>query len=208
MARRSSFDYFNAFARIANFADDEAKRILKIFNDFDPDTIDARLMEMHAIEHFSDLVTHEIYTNLVSEFITPIDREDILSLANELDDVTDYIEDVMQRIYMFNIRVIIPEAVRMMEITAKATTALKAAIEEFPNYKKSKTIMKHLIDVNAYEEDADKLYIETMHKLFSDDSLDGRYLLAWTKTFDRLERCTDAIEHAADVITSIIAKNS
>ena len=86
------------------------------------------------------------------------------------------------------------------KITAKATTALKAAIEEFPNYKKSKTIMKHLIDVNAYEEDADKLYIETMHKMFSDDSLDGRYLLAWTKTFDRLERCTDAIEHAADVI--------
>lgn len=207
MARKSAFDYFNAFLRIANFGDDEAKRIIKIFDNFDPETIDARLTEMHAIEHFADLVTHEIYSNIVTEFITPIDREDILSLTNELDDVVDYIEDVMQRIYMFNIRTIIPEATEMMQIIANSTTALKEALEEFPNYKKSKTIMKHLIDVNTYEEQADQLYIKTMHKMYSSDE-EPKVLLAWTKTFDRLERCTDAAEHAADVITSIMAKNS
>jgi predicted phosphate transport protein (TIGR00153 family) len=207
MPRKSSFDYFDAFLRIANFADDEAKRILKIFNDFDPETINNRLTEMHAIEHFADLVTHQIYSNVVADFITPIDREDILSLADELDDVVDYIEDVMQRIYMFNIRTIIPPAIEMMEITAASTTALKQAIQEFPNFKRSKNVLKYLVDVNTYEEQADQLYIKTLHDLFSSEE-DGRLLLAWTKTFDRLERCTDAAEHAADVMTSIIAKNS
>lgn len=207
MSKKSAYDYFNAFLRIANFADDEAKRIQKIFLSFDPETIDARLTEMHAIEHFADLVTHEIYSNIVTEFITPIDREDILNLTNELDDVVDYIEDIMQRIYMFNIRTIIPEANEMIDIIAKSTSSLKLALEEFPNYKKSKTIMQYLIEVNTYEEQADQLYIRTLHKLFSSDE-DPKKLFAWTKTFDRLERCTDAAEHAADVITSIMAKNS
>lgn len=207
MSKKSAYDYFNAFLRIANFADDEAKRIQKIFSSFDPESIDARLTEMHAIEHFADLVTHEIYSNVVTEFITPIDREDILNLTNELDDVVDYIEDIMQRIYMFNIRTIIPEANEMIDIIVKSTSSLKLALEEFPNYKKSKTIMQYLIEVNTYEEEADQLYIKTLHKLFSSDE-DSKILLAWTKTFDRLERCTDAAEHAADVITSIIAKNS
>lgn len=207
MHKKSSFDYFDAFLRIANFAEDEARRILKIFHSFAPETINDRLTEMHAIEHFADLVTHEIYSNVVTDFITPIDHEDILSLTNELDDVVDYIEDVMQRIYMFDIRVIIPPAIEMMELITATTTSLKHALEEFPNYKRSKTIMKHLIEVNSYEEQADQLYIRTLHDMFSSNE-ENRTLLAWTKTFDRLERCTDAAEHAADVITSIMAKNS
>lgn len=206
--KKEKFNYFDAFYRIASFADDEARRIAKIFREWDYDSLNDHRKEMHAIEHFSDLITHDVYTNIVHDFITPIDREDILDLANILDDVVDYIEDVMQRVYMYDIHIIMPEAIQMIDIIANQTTELKLAMEEFPNYTKSKsTLMKHLIAVNDYEEQGDECFINAMHRLFSSDP-DPIHLVAWTKTFDRLERCADACEHAADMVVNIIAKNT
>ena len=207
MPRKPKFDYFDAFLRIGTLADEEADKLLEILNEFNPDNIHTELDAMHEIENAADLVNHEVYTHIVSEFITPIEREDIVSLTQELDEVVDYVEDILQRIYMFNIREIIPEALDMVTIIAKSTEALRQVLIEFPNYKKSKTIKQYIVDVNNYEEEGDRLYIETLHKLYSSPE-DPVKVIAWTKTFDRLERCCDACEHVADVITTIIMKNT
>lgn len=207
MPRKPKFDYFDAFLRIGTLADEEADKLLEILNEFNPDNIHTELDAMHEIENAADLVNHEVYTHIVSEFITPLEREDIVSLTQELDEVVDYVEDILQRIYMFNIREIIPEALDMVTIIAKSTEALRQVLIEFPNYKKSKTIKQYIVDVNNYEEEGDRLYIETLHKLYSSPE-DPVKVIAWTKTFDRLERCCDACEHVADVITTIIMKNT
>ncbi|NTU89752.1 MAG: DUF47 family protein, partial [Actinobacteria bacterium] len=102
---------------------------------------------------------------------------------------------------------IVPEALEMVAIIAKSTEALRQALIEFPKFKKSKTIHQHLVDVNTYEEEADRLYIETMRKLYTTVE-DPIVILAWTKTFDRLERCCDSCERAADIINTIIMKNT
>jgi uncharacterized protein len=207
MVRKPKYDYFDAFLRIGTLADEEADKLLEILKNFDPDNIHAELDAMHELENAADLVNHEVYTNIISEFITPIDREDIIRLTQELDEVVDHVEDILQRIYMFNIREIIPEALEMVIVIAKSTEALRQVLIEFPNYKKSKDIKRLIVEVNTYEEEGDRLYIETLHKLYSLGG-DPLNVVAWTKTFDRLERCCDSCEHAADVITTIIMKNS
>ncbi|MBQ6453698.1 MAG: DUF47 family protein [Coriobacteriales bacterium] len=207
MARKPSFDYFDAFIRIARYAREEAVRLQRIFDDFDVEAIHEELHEMHALENAADLVNHEVYTHLVDEFITPIERDDIISLTQELDECVDAVEDILQRIYMFNVREIIPQAKQMMALIAKSTESLLIALQDFPNFKKSNNIREHLIQVNTHEEEADRLYIDTLHEIYStwDDPV---AIITWTKVFDRMERCADSCEHAADVVGTVIMKNS
>lgn len=208
MAKKTRFDYFDAFERIGAYAEQEANMLLELLTDFDPALLPEQLKRMHELENASDLVNHEVFTNIVTEFITPIDREDIIELTQELDDVVDRIEAVLQHLYMLNIQEIdVPGAMDMARIIVKATEALRQALIEFPNYKKSSTLHKHIVNVNTYEEEADAVYLESLHSLYVENG-DALRLTAWSELFDRLERSCDACEHAADVVTTIVMKNS
>lgn len=208
MPRRSRFDYFAAFERISAYAEEEADMLRGLLTDFDPALLPEQLRRMHEMENAADQVNHDVFTSIVTEFITPIDREDIIELTQELDTVVDRIEAVLQHIYMLNIQVIdVPEALEMVCIIEKSTKSLRQALIEFPNYKRSKTLHDHLVNVNTFEEEADAVYLETLHRLYVEDG-DPVRLAAWAELFDRLERSCDSCEHAADVITTIIMKNS
>ena len=67
--------------------------------EFDVTHLSERLDEIHGIEHAADQKKHEMLAALVKEFITPIEREDIILLSEAIDEVTDTIEDVMIRLY-------------------------------------------------------------------------------------------------------------
>ena len=57
----------------------------------------------HAIEHKGDDINHDIFRNVATDFITPIDREDIIGLAQALDTIIDELEEVIQRFYMYDV---------------------------------------------------------------------------------------------------------
>ena len=207
MAVKNNYSYFETFVQMANCSCEAAQILSETLHNFDIDTLQDKLEEMHKIEHAEDLVKHEMMRRLVREFIPPIEREDIISLAQELDDVTDTIEDVLIRLYMFNTTTIRDEALEFCDVIIKCCEALKKAVEEFCNFKKSKTINSFLIEVNQLEEVGDKIYTDATHRLFVENS-DPVEILRWRETFDRFEKCCDSCEDVTDVIEGIIMKNS
>src|SRR5438093_9387020 len=46
---------------------------------------------LHDFEHRGDEIGHRIYEQLNQSFVTPLDREDIISLYSAIDDMTDFI---------------------------------------------------------------------------------------------------------------------
>ncbi|HKI86312.1 MAG TPA: DUF47 family protein, partial [Thermoanaerobaculia bacterium] len=70
-----------------------------------------KLVELRAAEHEGDRLTRRIFETLNATFITPFDREDIRSLATDLDDILDYLEGVGQHIELFEL-VESPEGLR------------------------------------------------------------------------------------------------
>ena len=103
MARKNENNYFTMFAEAVSYSCKAADMLKEDFTDFDPARLAVRIEEMHHIEHTADIAKHELMEKLMKEFITPIDREDILELSNALDDVTDSLEDVLLQLYMFGI---------------------------------------------------------------------------------------------------------
>ena len=206
MAKKNS-PYFNDFVTLANFSCQAAEYLQVSLRDFQPATLADRRKAMHDIEHTADMVRHDLTSRLAKEFVPPIDREDITNLAGQLDDVTDKIEDVLIRIYMYNIKTIRPRALDFADVIVKCCNALYTAMTEFANFQKSTTLKNAIIEVNTLEEDGDALYIDSMHEMYAEGG-DPIEIAAWSELFDRFEDCCDACEHVADMLELIAMKNS
>jgi predicted phosphate transport protein (TIGR00153 family) len=175
---------------------------------FDVNTLDKKVTEIHSIEHAGDLAKHEMMAQLAKEFIAPIEREDIVELSQKIDDITDSIEEVLMKIHMFNITSIKPEVLEFTKLITKCCTALKVALQEFPQYKKSSSSLKEkIIAVSYLEEEGDRLYYRTVRNLYV-NYRDPLELFIWTELYELLEKCCDNCAHTADTVESVIMKNS
>ena len=163
MARKKETDYFEAFVGGVNSACAAADMLCTVFDHYEPEALPGHIEAMHKIEHSADIAKHGTMEQLVREFLPPIDREDIMELSGTIDDVTDSIEDVLLRLYMFNIRTLRPEAQAFAQVIADCCAALKTMMEEFPNFRRSKTIHTQIVEINGLEEQGDKLYRRHAH---------------------------------------------
>ena len=166
MAKKRDYNYFDAFVRMSDYACQGAEMLHETLRTFDPYTLPKKLDEIHKIEHEADICKHEMMNKLTVEFIAPIEREDIIDLAQEIDDVTDAVEDVLIRVYMYNIKSIRAEALEFTQVIVNCCKTLKAALQELHNFKKSDTIHSKIIEVNHAEEVCDKLYLDAVHSLY------------------------------------------
>ena len=110
MAKKQDAYYFETFTACLDDACKAAQLLDRSMREFDPAQIKETLDEMHNIEHAADDKKHELLNVLAKAFITPIEREDIILLSQNIDEVTDKIEDVLLRVYCNNVQKIRPEA--------------------------------------------------------------------------------------------------
>ena len=61
--------------------------------------------------------------------------------------------------------------------------------------------------MNTYEEHADTLYLKVIRDLYTVDRENPMRVLVWSQIFERMEKCCDACEHAADIMNGILIKN-
>jgi predicted phosphate transport protein (TIGR00153 family) len=207
MARKNDYNYFDAFANLSKFSYDLAITLNETLTNFDPNFVTGKVTEAHTIEHNADIAKHDIMNRLVKEFLPPIEREDITSLTQEIDDVTDSVEDVLIYIDMFNIQTIRPEILKFTQLIAQCCKAMDEALEEFKNFKSSKKLRDKIIEINRLEENGDALYVDSMRNLYH-NSKDPIELMCWTEILHRLEKCCDNCEDVANIIESIVMKNS
>ena len=208
MANKKNERYYELFVDMSKYCCDAAKLLREILGDYDPEKIESYLKDMHAIEHEGDVARHGLVKLLAKEFITPIEREDIMAMSESIDTVTDKIEDILQRMFMFNIKTIRADAIYIADRLIECTEALKSSLEEFHNYKKSNTINDQLIEINRLEEVGDDLYIRATREVFTDPDITPIEAFAWSHIFHYMEGVFDACEDTADVIEGVIMKNS
>jgi len=186
MSNERNYNYFDKFVTLVNYSCEASQMLSKTLENFNNKSLEERLNAMHEIEHAADLEKHELINKLSREFITPIEREDIMTITDEIDDLTDFIEDVVMVMYMFNIN---------------------SLRKEFSNFRKSTTINGLIIAVNRLEEEADKIYVNSVKNLFA-TSNDPIEIMKWREIFNRAEKCCDSCEIIANSIEGIMMKNS
>ena len=206
MAKKQN-DYFELIQKQSAYCVEASNLLEDILCKFNADSVETYRTQMHGIEHQADEIHHDILKKLSTEFITPIDQEDILRLVQIIDDITDALDEVIMDVYMYHIDVIPERTADLSRIVNQCVKALHEATAELKNFKKPEKIRGLLIKVNDIETEADGVYMESIYALFGSD-LDGKALLGAKAVYEGLENCCDLCENAADVIEQVIIKNT
>jgi uncharacterized protein len=157
------------------------------------------------IEHKGDSLTHEIIQTLNKTFITPLDREDIYALASKLDDILDLIDASAQRIIMYNVEAIPPEAKSLGFIILQSCHSVHKAVAMLGN-KATEQIFEACVEINSLENEADRVSREAISRLF-DEEKDPIQLIKWKEIFETLEKATDRCEDVSNILESVVVKN-
>lgn len=206
MAKKSDRFYYENFIESAALSCEAATLLRQTLADFDPAALDEKREALHEIERRGDDKRHEMVGALVTAFITPLERGDLLELSQNIDDVTDAVEDVLIRIYMCNVQTIRPDAVEFADLVIACCGAMQKLLEELPNFKKSKTLEDLIVELNRLEELGDDLYVKCMRSLHTTDTgaLD---VVVWREIYAYFEKCCDGCEHVADIVEGISIGN-
>jgi hypothetical protein len=159
--------------------------------------------EIKEVEHKCDFLTHEIIQRLNKTFVTPIDREDIHSLAKTLDDVMDAIDSAAALIPLYRIEKIRGGARELTVVIIKQTEEIRRAVEAL---ERKTGVLDHAIEINRLENEADRIHKQSVGQLF-DEERDPIAVLKWKEIFDLLEEATDACEDVANLLENVVVKH-
>jgi uncharacterized protein len=163
---------------------------------------------MRAAEHAGDDATHAIFHQLNSSFITPFDREDIRSLATDLDDILDYLEEVAQRLINFELAESPLELREFAEILVAMAAEIEKATGWIWNLSNQSEIQQSIVRISDLENKADDLYNEVIADLFRANGRDPLQIMKWKEIYDGLENACDQCKDYTHVVGNVIVKNA
>ena len=159
--------------------------------------------QIQQVEHDCDTITHEIIQRLNRTFVTPIDREDIHSLAKSLDDVMDAIDAASSVIRRYHVAPVRFGARELAGVIVKSSDQVRMAVAALER----KTGVHGLaVEVNRLENEADRLHDDALRRLF-DEERDPIAIIKWKEVLDFLEEATDRCEDVANVLEGVMVKH-
>jgi uncharacterized protein Yka (UPF0111/DUF47 family) len=160
---------------------------------------------IHNREHRGDQISHKIYNEINSVFVTPIDREDIISLTRALDDVIDLIHASSSALVTHNVKRITPIAKRFSKIITSSTKIVSTTLPKLRHRRNFPEVQKAIIELNSLENEGDDLLREGLTELFKSPK-NPVDIIRWKDIYAIMEDTTDKTEEISHVLQSLITK--
>ena len=197
--------FYELFEKVADNAAKMGTLLKGIIAEPDFDKRAAIIIQVEDLEHANDELTHNIFTELGRNFITPFDREDIHYLATSLDDIADYIYAAAKKINFYRVNPNDTGMQKFAELIELAAAQVKIAITELRDMKNMRNITEALVKINSIENQADDIFDFSIEKLFATED-DAKEVIKKREIYQVMEIITDKCEDASNVIESIIIK--
>ncbi|MEI7637704.1 MAG: DUF47 family protein [Syntrophus sp. (in: bacteria)] len=192
------------FEELADKIQEGGMLFVEIFNDYKNSK--EKISKMKEIEHEADTITHRIYQDLHKTFITPLDREDIYSLANKMDSIVDMIDESASKMQLYRLKEPLSDHKKLALILNKSITLVNKSIYAMRNRRKNvNMILEMCIEINSLENEADNVLRQSMAQLFEQEK-DAIELIKCKEILERIEETTDICEDVSNIIEGIILK--
>jgi predicted phosphate transport protein (TIGR00153 family) len=196
------FDFFNQLSESIL----EATEILKLFfeNPQDPsETLDM----IKEVEERGDQILSTVMNQINSSFVTPFDREDILLLTRELNNVLDHIQGTMEKVIIYKAGK--PKDVnvlKMVYVLQAAAEEIKTAVDQLPQIRsKHQEIIESCEAIRSYEQEGDYLYRAGIALLF-ENTENVVEIIKWKEIYEHLETTLDYCENVSNILKGVAVK--
>ncbi len=199
------FNFFDLFEKQAN----QALEAATCFKDMvTKGALDENyLNKIGAIEHEGDQIAHQIFDRLNKTFITPFDREDIHSLAKELDDITDMIYTIANRLKVYKLTKIDGNLIEFAKVIEESVRGVVCAVKGMRSAKNSKSVFDSCVEINRLENVGDSMRDTMLAELFETEK-DPVSVIKWKEIYQDAETVLDICEDVAHVVQSILVKQA
>jgi len=204
--RKKSNYFYDSFPALCHYSVQCGDYILNYMKHFDPSKLEETKVNVHLIEHAADEKKHEATQKLMEEFMTPIDREDILELLRMIDDVTDAIEEVSLKLFLYDYLELPPDTIPFMELTVDCIRRTEDLLKRFPDFM-DMGVMDPLVKAVVHlEEESDTEYINDVSALYRSNA-DFLTIKKNEAMYSMLEETADKCREVCKFTQTIMYKN-
>ena len=203
--KRDDGNFFQWFEDAANNALQAANGLRDLCYNFQNPTAAAK--RLHDFEHRGDEIGHRIYEQLNKTFVTPLDREDIISLYSSIDDVTDLVHSAADMMMVYKVEEV-PHIAR--DLADCIVGCMEEVVKSLPYLRRRNDmgkIIPSVIQINSLENKADDLLRDGLGELFAHPE-DVVHIIKWRDIYQEMEEATDKAEDIADVLRGLAIKHA
>jgi predicted phosphate transport protein (TIGR00153 family) len=198
--------YYDSFPRLAEYAKKCSEALLDFMEHFDHAKLKEIKTSIHVIEHEADDEKHAVMEKLTREFMTPIDREDILELLRLIDDITDAIEEVPLKLYVYDYHELPADTIHFAKVVDQCIEKTVICLQHFPEFPKEGVLKPYIQEVIKLEEETDDIYEEDMHTMYMTIT-DGFARHRGEAMYTMLEETADRCRNVCKFVETIMYKN-
>jgi uncharacterized protein Yka (UPF0111/DUF47 family) len=199
--------FYELFESVADNVVAMGELIRQVVHEADIDKRASLISKVEDLEHKNDDFTHQIFTELGRNFITPFDREDIHALATALDDVCDYIFATAKKINFYRVNPNDSAIHKFADLIKDGCIEISKAVKGLRDMKNLREMTEALVRINSLENQGDDIFDMSIENLFENEN-NVKELIKKREIYQVMEVVTDKFEDAANVIESIIIKYS
>jgi hypothetical protein len=196
--------FFDLFERQAGLVKEAASQLVALTEDFT--NVKEKRQEIEKLEHRGDQVTHDIYEQLNRTFITPLEPEEISSLASALDEVLDYIDGSAEKMFYYNLESTDSPMIELAKLIFLSTGEIESAVKNIRSIRDPHYIEERCIEVNRLENLADDVLAQALTDLFR--TTDAITIIKLKDIYEHLEMATDNCEDVANTLSDIAIRHS
>ena len=197
--------FFDLFEAASNNMVEAAQMLLAMLDHMEEGELRAQAIK--GVEHASDTITHEILNDLRNTFIPPLEAEDIVALAESLDDVVDYIEDAAARMMLYGVSEATQTARELAHLILQVSEEIQKTMPLLRNKNDRQKILNAAVKINRLENLADDAARRGLKDLFEHPT-DVLHVIKWRELYEVLEGATDRAEDVANVLEGVVRKHS
>lgn len=169
-------------------------------------------LELKDLEREADNVGHEVMDHLRRNFITPLEGEDIDLLRQNLDDIMDFIERAVNRIFIYKIARPFPREIgEYVQVIVEAVAEIKEGTKEIKNVKKHQdSLHRRCAKLNDLENVGDEINRKALGGLMdlpAGDCSKVVEIIKLKEIYETLENAIDCCENVGNMFETIMIKN-
>ena len=200
-----SDDFFDDFEKLAATTVEGTKLFRDLLENFTD--VGQKCHAIKQVEHRADEITHRAFERLHTQFITPFDRSEIYRLLSRIDDVLDLTDAASERLGLYQVGAVIPDAVELARVLVGASEKMMEAVKGLRNLKDTARILQACREVNDFENRGDTLIRRALADLFNGGH-DPIFVMKWKEILDFIEDAIDRAEDVANVIEGVVLEHA
>lgn len=197
--------FYDLFERSAQNLVTTSEAVVDLMEHFE--NVEMKTAHLKELERVGDTIIHEIMEQLHKTFVTPLDREDMTTLGEHMDDAVDFMEGATTAMRIYGIERPTVAACGLADLIRLQTIQVEKAISKLRRHSQLRSILDHCVEIHRLENAADTLCLNAMAELFHDEA-GSVEIIKWREIYDQLERATDSCEDVATVLEGIVLKHA